>query len=254
LITLPPPTTATGQSWQPTLRTNHWAWSPSNQAQFVTTLYPVRARVFDATGRLLKEGQTPMAWGMLTNGLMDLCRVSFETYAGRNKSFASSDAERSATKLRAGRETIVPKPQEEEALMRATGGGFLWMISMFSDFQTVPAVANVWDQAQCAIRWPGWWTIATSVIRGLSVSIEPQIKDVTLVNAAPGDQSPLYRLPVKLNCDRRNLSRIEIVVGPAHGAEMLLAGIRSIHATHPTKAKHEFLAEVLAAGSFAEVK
>jgi hypothetical protein len=39
------------------------------------------------------------------------------------------------------------------------------------------------------------------------------------------------------------------VVGPAHGAEMLLAGIRSIRARHPTKPKQEFIVEVLAAGS-----
>jgi hypothetical protein len=39
------------------------------------------------------------------------------------------------------------------------------------------------------------------------------------------------------------------MVGPAHGAEMLLAGIRSIRARHPTKPKQEFLAQVLAAGT-----
>jgi hypothetical protein len=33
----------------------------------------------------------------------------------------------------------------------------------------------------------------------------------------------------------RNLSRVEIIVGPAHGAEMLMAGIRSMHARHPNQ-------------------
>src|SRR6266704_4491951 len=81
LTTLPPPSTnALGQPWLPLLRTNDWAWSGSNKAQFVTTLYPVRVRVFNETGRRLKEGQTPMAWGMLTNGLVDLCRLGFEAY------------------------------------------------------------------------------------------------------------------------------------------------------------------------------
>jgi len=86
LTTLPPlPTNSLGQSWQPVLRTNEWAWSASNKAQFVTTLYPVRVRVFNETGRRLKEGQTPMAWGMLTNGLMDLCRLGFEAYHHDNQ-------------------------------------------------------------------------------------------------------------------------------------------------------------------------
>jgi hypothetical protein len=57
-----------------------------------------------------------------------------------------------------------------------------------------------------------------------------------------------------LNCDRHNLSRIEIIVGPAHEAEMLLAGVCSIRATHSTGSKHEFLAQVLAARTSPEMK
>jgi hypothetical protein len=68
LTTLPP---TNSEPWQPTFRTNDWAWSATNKAQFISTLYPVRVRVFDEAGKQLKEGQTPMAWGMLTNGLMD---------------------------------------------------------------------------------------------------------------------------------------------------------------------------------------
>ena len=55
-----------------------------------------------------------------------------------------------------------------------------------------------------------------------------------------------------LNSGKRNLTRVEIIVGPAHGAEMLLAGIRSIRAAHPTKPKQQFLAQVLAAGTVRE--
>lgn len=241
----PPPTNSLGQPWQPVLRTNDWAWSPTNRSQFVTTLYPVRARVFDKAGRLVKEGQTPMAWGMLTNGLMDLCRVSLEAYPNQTNSLLTGPEKPRGE----GKETDASKPQDNEELMRATGGGFLWMIGMFGDLQTVPAVANVWDQARCAIRWPSVWTIATSIVRGFSVSIEPQVKKVTLVNDAVGDHGPLYCLPVNLNSDKRNLSHVEIIIGPAHGAEMLLAGIRSIRAVHPTRTQHEFIAQVLAAGT-----
>src|SRR6185437_10640932 len=140
--------TTNSKPWQPILRTNEWAWSASNKAQFVTTLYPVRVRVFDETGRQLKEGQTPMAWGMLTNGLMDMCRLGFEAYHHNNQGIPPP------TKPDEGKESGEPKLENNDELARATGGGFLWMFGMLHDLQTVPAVADVWTKAQCAIRWP----------------------------------------------------------------------------------------------------
>jgi hypothetical protein len=246
LTTLPPPTTNSGP-WQPILRTNEWAWSASHKAQFVTTLNPVRVRVFDETGRQLKEGQTPMAWGMLTNGLMDLCRLGFEAYHPSNQGIQSP------TKPGEGKESGEETLENNDELARATGGAFLWMFGMLYDLQTVPAVAGVWANAQCAIRWPSAWTLAKSVVTGITLSIEPRLKEVTLINVTTaGNAELLYRLPVDLKSGKRKLSRVEIIVGPAHGAEMLLAGIRSIHARHPTKPKPEFLAQVLAAGTVRE--
>lgn len=176
-----------------------------------------------------------MAWGMLTNGLMDLCRLGFEAYGGK------------------GKESDAPKPQENDELMRATGGGFLWMIGMFSDLQTVPTVADVWAKAQCAIRWPSVWTIAKSLVQGFSVVLMPRTEEVSLVSTVATDSGGLlYRLPVDLNSGKRNLSRVEIIVGTPHGADMLLGGIRSIRAKHPTKPKQEFLAQVLATGTVEE--
>jgi hypothetical protein len=52
-----------------------------------------------------------------------------------------------------------------------------------------------------------------------------------------------------LKCDGKVLSRVQITVGPARGAEMLLEGIRSIRAVHPSRSQDEFLAQVLATGS-----
>jgi hypothetical protein len=244
LTTLPP--TNAGPS-QPTFRTNYWAWSATNKAQFVSTLYPVRVRVFDDAGRKLKEGQTPMAWGMLTNGLMDMCRLGFESYHPTNHD------SQAITSPSEEKESDAPKLLDNEELMRATGGGFLWMFGMLYDLQTVPAVANVWAKAQCAIRWPSAWTMAKSIFTGFNFSIEPSLKDVTLANTAIAAE-PLYRLPVDLKSGKRRLTRVEIMVGSAYGAEMLLAGIRSIRAAHPTKPKQEFLAQVLAAGKASEEK
>jgi hypothetical protein len=238
----PPLTNAAGQLWQPLLRTNNWAWSRTNKVRFITTNYPVRVRVFDQTGRALKEGQVTMAWGMLTNGLLDLCRLSLDTFGQTNRALASS----------LSRPTGAGKLEETEPLMRAVGGGFLWMMGMFSDLQTVPTVADVWNKAQCAIRWPGLWTLAKSVVTGFTINLEPQLKDVTSANSATNRAEPLYCLPVELKSEDRHLTRVQIIVGPAHGAEMLLAGIRTIHARHPTKPKQEFLTQVLATGRVRE--
>jgi hypothetical protein len=227
----PPLTNAAGQAWQPTLRTNHWGWSPTNKTFFVSTNYPVRVRVFDGTGKLLKEGQTPMAWGMLTNGLFDLCRLSQETYGKQTN--------QSLTAL---------KPPDERLIL-AMGGGLLWMMGMFSDLQTVPTVADVWGTAQCAFRWPSLWTLAKSIVAGVSLNLVPQMKEVTVADATVDPASAIYCLPLEITSEKRKLTRVEIIVGPADGAEMLMAGIRTIHARHPTKPKQEFLTQILASGT-----
>jgi hypothetical protein len=113
-------------------------------------------------------------------------------------------------------------------------------------------VAEVWGKAQCAIRWPSAWSIIKIPVKGIAIALVPRPEKVTLANATGERVGPLYRLPVDLECDQRNLSRVEIIVGPAHGAEMLMAGIRSIHARHPTKPKQEFFTQVLAAGTVRE--
>jgi len=296
-LTTLPPTPTNSEPWQPALRTNDWSLSASNKARFVATLYPVRVRVFDETGRRLKEGRTPMAWGMLTNGLFDMCRLGFAAYSNQtNSPLAASpssppspspgdkvpdssagalakaegrlrgnradqssetrpgvDGEPVAARPGEGKESGTQKREDNDDLARATGGGFLWMFGMLNDLQTVPAVANVWAKAQCAIRWPSAWTIAKSLVTGLTLSLEPRLKEVTVANpATAGEAEPFYRLPVDLSSGKRNLTRVEIIVGPAHGAGMLLSGIRSIHARHPTKPKQEFLAQVLAAGTVRE--
>ncbi|HWN97473.1 MAG TPA: hypothetical protein VNT99_20745 [Methylomirabilota bacterium] len=249
LTTMDPPTTnSAGQPWRPLLRTNHWAWSRTNKARFITTNYPVRVRVFNETGRALKEGQTPMAWGMLTNGLLDLCRLSLETF-GSQTNRPTSEGRKLAGQSGDGEKSTAPKPQDNDRLMRATGGGFLWMMGMFSDLQTVPTVADVWGKARCAFRWPSLWTLAKSVVSGFQIAMVPRPEQVTLARAGHVSQTaPLYCLPVDIMNEGRNLTRVQIIVGPAHGAEMLMAGIRTIHARHPAKPKQEFITQVLAAG------
>jgi hypothetical protein len=245
LTTLPTPkTNIWGEPWQPALRTNGFSWAGTNQsaatrhAEYVNALYPVRARVFDANGQALKEGQTPMAWGMLTNGLLDMCRLSLEI----------------VPRERATNQTPSALGQEDnDQLMRALGGGFMWMAGMFSDFQTVPSVADVWKKAQCAIRMPSAWSMIKGIFAGFAINLQPRLKEVTL--RTPDDGSgPLYHLPVDLKSRKEKLTDVEIIIGPARGAEMLMSGIRSIRAVHPGKSNREFLAQVLATGSCPEEK
>lgn len=249
LTTLPPPASTNGHPWQPELRTNQWSWPNStnknaalHHAQYLSALYPVRVRVFDAAGRALKEGQTPMAWGMVTNGLLDMCRLSLEL-------IPHDPANPEPVPFSKLSET------DTDRILRAMGGGFLWMVHMFGDFQTVPSVADVWKQAQCAIRMPGAWTLAKGLFTGFTINLSPRLQEVTRTTTAAtttNDAPPLYRLPLDLRSADDQLARVEIILGPARGAEMLLAGIRSIRAVHPDKPQREFLAQVLATGTVSE--
>jgi hypothetical protein len=101
-----PRTNSAGQPWQPVLRTNKWAWSRTNKTQFVSELYPVRVRVFDETGRQLKGGQTPMAWGILTNWLDGL--VPSQSGNVRQEGEQSSQRSRAVR-----RKTPAPKASDE---------------------------------------------------------------------------------------------------------------------------------------------
>ncbi|HEX5220282.1 MAG TPA: hypothetical protein VFZ59_11995 [Verrucomicrobiae bacterium] len=237
-----PQTNIWGEPWQPTLRTNGFSWTGTNKsaapkhAEYVNALYPVRARVFDANGQALKEGQTPMAWGMLTNGLLDMCQLSLEIIPRES---ATNQMPRGLP------------DEDNDRLMCALGGGFMWMAGMFGDFQTVPPVADVWKKAQCAIRMPSAWSMIKGIFTGFSINLQPRLNEVTL-NTPDDGSMPLYRLPLDLKSRKETLTDVEIIIGRARGAEMLMSGIRSIRAVHPSKADREFLAQVLATGSCPE--
>jgi hypothetical protein len=236
MTALPPPlTNHLGQPWTPTLRTNAFSWSPTNKAEYISAWYPVRLRVFDESGKKLKEGWTSMPLGLATNGLMEMCRLSFEKYSGTNASALNPT-------------NGPPDPD----VMRSFGGGFLWMITVFGQLQTRTELSDIWSRAHCAFRLPGLWTLASSVFKGLTIRIEPHLTEVSTLSGPETDGGRWYRLPVGLTSNGRNLTSVEIIVGPGDGAEILLAGIRTIRAVHPTKPKQEFFAQVLAAGMSTE--
>jgi hypothetical protein len=253
----PPATNAAGQPWRPALHTNTFAWSNTNetpairhQAGYISHLYAVRVRVFDEAGRPLKEGQTTLPWGLLTNGLADLCRLSLELSVHKNR-FAA-DGPMGNRSIRAKPGENFARPGDLDRLAESLGGGFIWLMTMLQQIQTEPAVHDLWKKAHCAFRLPELKTMAVSVVTGdFALSVEPRLEEVSPADPEITGQAlpELYRLPVDLNSGTRNLTRAELVVGPASGAEMLMGGIRSIRATHPLKPEQQFFVQVLATGT-----
>jgi hypothetical protein len=146
-------------------------------------------------------------------------------------------------------------PEDLDKLAQSLGGGFIWLMTMLQQIQTEPAVHDLWKKAHCAFRLPELKTMAVSVVTGdYALSVEPRLEEVSPANPEPSGKTAWqqYRLPVDLNSGTRNLTRAELIVGPASGAEIVLEGIRSIRATHPTKPHQQFFVQVLAAGTVRE--
>jgi len=145
---------------------------------------------------------------------------------------------------------------ENDDLMRSVGGGFLWMMTMFDQLRTVPAVKGIWEKVRYAVRLPNVWTVATSVLKGrFELSLQPRFEEVALADSgAANEATRYYRLPVQMNFGKQNLARLDIIVGLANGAEMLLAGIKSIRAVHPDRPDQELMAQVLATGKAGEAR
>ncbi|MFZ0827152.1 MAG: hypothetical protein WAO02_06995 [Verrucomicrobiia bacterium] len=257
----PPPTNTVGHPWSPDLQTNTFSWSNTNgpspvshEASYISHLYPVRVRVFDETGRrLVKEGETTLPWGLLTNGLADMCRLSLELSVHKNRSPADGPVGNKSIRAKPGENS--PHPEDLDKLAQTFGGGFIWLMTLLQQIQTEPAVHELWKKAHCAFRLPELKTMAISVVTGdFALSVQPRLEEVSLTDPEPPGQDALdrYRLPVDLYSGTRNLTRAELVVGPASGAGMLLGGIRSIRATHPLKPQQQFFVQVLSAGTVRE--
>ena len=256
----PPPTNDLGLPWSPGLQTNTFSWTATNgpspvshDFSYISHLYPVRVRVFDETGRQLKEGQTTLPWGLLTNGLADMCRLSVQLSVHKNRSATNEPVGNKSIRIKSGESST--HPEDLNKLAESLGGGLIWLMTMLQQIQTEPAVHDLWKKAHCAFRLPELRTMAISVVTGdFALSVQPRLEEVSLTDPEPAGNAALeqYRLPVDLFSGTRNLTRAELVVGPASGAEMLLGGIRSILATHPLKPQQQFLVEILATGSVRE--
>jgi hypothetical protein len=256
----PPPTNVAGQKWSPALQTNTFSWSNTNgaapvshDASYISRLYPVRVRVFDETGRKVKEGQTTLPWGLLTNGLADMCRLSLEFTMHKNRLPSEGPFNKKSYRVKTDENTV--HPEDLDKLAQSLGGGFIWLMTMLQQIQTEPAIHDLWKKAHCSFRLPELKTMAVSVVTGdYALSVEPRLEEVSPADAIPAGKATTeeYRLPVDLLSGNRHLTRAELIVGPAVGAEILLGGIRSVRATHPTKPHHQFFVQVLATGMVRE--
>ena len=251
LTTLRPASSnAPGHPWKPAQQTNTFGWTDTNKvrsaahtALFISTLYPVGVRVFDQDGHVRQAGEAKFPWVFLTNVLAYLCHLDMEFFR-RDKNAVEPDHSGEEPFRVKVEENASPQRPDPDKAMRTLGSGFIWMATMLQQIRTVPAVHDLWKQAHCSFRLPEVSTLALGVVTGdFNISIEPKFDQVSL-----DGQTQQYKLPVDLNSGNRNLTRAELVIGPATGAEMLLGGIRSIRAVHPTKPQQQFFVQILAAG------
>lgn len=91
--------------------------------------------------------------------------------------------------------------------------------------------------------------LSTALGANLNLNLEPQLlTDVSIVEGIEGASGSWYRFPADLKSGKKTLVSVEFIVGPSNGAEVMLGGIRSIRAVHPSKPNREFIAQVLATG------
>ncbi len=229
ISTLPDPAGA-GSDGAMALSTNIATWKQSDEATHhsvavVSRLRPIRVRVFDDGGRLLKEGMSKLPWEILTNGLASTCKESLVSKS-------------------------VPEAPMTEVFAAGMMRGMMALVTVFSSIQSSSALDSICDDARCAVQMPGFWTMAGALIGiPLSVSLQPRFKDAIPieVNGVAEDENESYRLPVDVQSGHRILTSMEIVAGPSTGARVLLAGMQSVRAVHPSKPNQEFQAIVLVA-------
>ena len=124
----------------------------------------------------------------------------------------------------------------------------LSLITVFGEIQSAPALSDVCEKARCAVRMPGLWSMIESAVgRSLVVTLQPRFKEVSGLTLGQ-DDARCYHVPLDMKNGRQILSTIDVIAGPSVGANVLLAGIQSIRAVHPTRTNHVFSAQVLAVG------
>ena len=186
----------------------------------------------------------------MTNSLAETCRI-----CARLKEIGALPAPQRQPALEQLLGGSATNPAAWAKTMRPVAGGILTLGGLLGECLSTPALNDICNKAQCVVRMPGAWTTLSAALGGkLDLSLDPRfLTDVAVVNPAKAQTTePLYRFPADLKNGARKLVSVEFLVGPATGAEVILAGIRSLRAVHPTKPDREFLAQVLAIGTASE--
>lgn len=242
-----------------TTYTNRISWpgseaaSPANMVfEFVYRLAPLRVRVFDENTRLLKQGQAFVPWELMTNSLADTCR--FCVALQEIQALPANDQRQRTHALEQLLGGSVSDSSAWARLRRPVAGGLLSLGGLFAECLSTPALNDICEKAQCVIRMPGAWSTLSAALGGKpDLSLDPRfLTEITVLKM--DSVGPLYRFPADLKNGKRKLVSVDFIVGPSSGAEVILAGIRSIRAVHPTKPDREFFAQVLASGTAPEEK
>jgi hypothetical protein len=250
-----------GGSSSPIWHTNRINWPGSQPAshtnktfEFVYRLVPLRVRVFDDMDRLLKQGQALVPWELMTNSLAEVCRLCIGLQEIQAMPSKDQKARKEALEeLLSGGTTT--GSVDTARVMRPIAGGILTLGGLLAECVSTPALNDICDKAQCVVRLPGAWTmLSTALGAKLNLALDPRfLTDVAQVRVGKeGEAEPLYWFPADLMNGKRKLVSVEFIVGSSTAAEVMLAGIRSIRAVHPTKPDRQFVAQVLAAGIASE--
>jgi hypothetical protein len=221
--------------------------------------YPIRIRVYDQEGGLLKESQARLSWEFATNGFIEICQLtrddkrlgvtgSILSLAGYLVTFTNTA---SGWPCRAALSaTLRGLTGFLEYRERAAIRGLTALLSLFTEIQTAEALGSVRDHAFQVVRPPNLLRLLTEL--GFTLKLELQFdaaESVTSPAAATGE--PRVRFPVLLKQNERVLATVELLAGPADGPFSLTAGVREIRVMHPQRTDRTMLAKVLAVGHLA---
>ena len=198
---------------------------------FRTVGYPVRVRLRNAEGKLLKESREFLPWEFLTNGLVDVC--SAIRAAGR------LSATNGILTL-AGTTNDLTVEWLNALEIRAARGG-LALGGLFGVIGDTDALEEVRSHAMSVVRPPNFLKALFEL--KLDIQLDPKFERA--VELSPGGR---MWFPLTLRQGERVLTQVEFVADSTEGAWFLTSGVRALRATHPVKTDRRMLAQVLAVG------
>lgn len=219
--------------------TNHVQAKPRTHA-FSTLKFPVRVRLYDAEGKLLKECREFLPWGFLTNGLVEVCA----TFREMNRMGLTVT---NRARVRAGTTNVLSSAWLNEMEIRVARGS-LALGGLFEVIGDTDALEEVRSHATAVVRPPNFLKALFEL--KLDLQLDPKFEQATdLPRASESPVSSQVWFPLTLRQGQRVLTQVDFIAGSTEGAWFLTSGVRALRATHPTKTDRRMLAQVLAVGT-----